>query len=139
MPEYLHATPQGSLNLLSRSINGPVVMLNLLNFREAADYTGYPDLDPGHPLTGRQAYGLYMQAVRPLIVGAGGELVFMGRGGKFVVGPEAEGWDMVLVVRYPSVGAFVEFAQSEGYAAIAGHRTAALADSRLLPLEEGWD
>jgi hypothetical protein len=41
-----------------------------------------------------------------------------------------------MLVRQSSVQSFVAFAQDAGYLAGLGHRTAALADSRLLPLAE---
>ena len=39
-----------------------------------------------------------------------------------------------LVVRQSSVAAFLAFADNEAYRACLRHRTAAVADSRLLPL-----
>ena len=38
-----------------RNIKGPVVMLNMLRFREIADYTDYPELSPKAPISGEQA------------------------------------------------------------------------------------
>lgn len=137
MPNYLSVSQENGLNLMRRNLKESFVMLNLLNFREKADYSGFPDLDPGRPISGHEAYLLYMDAVKPLLAAAGSELLFMGKGGGFVIGPEAEGWDAVLLVRQPSVERFIAFASDQDYLAIAGHRTAALRDSRLLPLAEG--
>jgi hypothetical protein len=55
-------------------------------------------------------------------------------GGSFLIGPEPERWDRVMLIRQGSVQAFMEFANNKGYLAGLGHRTAALEDSRLLPL-----
>jgi hypothetical protein len=41
-----------------------------------------------------------------------------------------------MLVRQSSMQSFLAFAQDAGYLAGLGHRTAALADSRLLPLVE---
>lgn len=41
-----------------------------------------------------------------------------------------------MLVRQSSVQAFMAFATNEAYLAGIGHRTAAIADSRLLPLVE---
>ena len=60
----------------------------------------------------------------------------MERGEFFFIGPETERWDRVMLVRQRSVGAVIAFATNEGYLAGIGHRTAALEDSRLLPLIE---
>ena len=111
-------------------------MLNLLRFRKVADYTDFPSLDPGEAISGKDAYQLYMKHTLPFLQEAGGEVVFYGKGGSFLIGPEAEQWDLVLLVRHQSTAAFLAFATNEGYLAIAGHRKAALSDSRLLPIEE---
>jgi hypothetical protein len=42
-----------------------------------------------------------------------------------------------MLVRQSSVAAFSEFAPDKAYLAGVGHRTAALEDSRLIPLIEG--
>jgi hypothetical protein len=60
--------------------------------------------------------------------------VFLGDGGPFLIGPPDERWDMAMLVRQQTVGSFLAFANDEEYVAGLGHRTAALADSRLLPL-----
>jgi hypothetical protein len=43
---------------------------------------------------------------------------------------------MAMLIRQRSVGSFLSFASNEGYLKGLGHRTAALEDSRLLPLVE---
>jgi hypothetical protein len=67
---------------------------------------------------------------------SGGSLMFVGEGGRFLIGPAEERWDRVMLVRQSSARSFLAFAQDAGYLAGLGHRTAALADSRLLPLVE---
>jgi hypothetical protein len=62
--------------------------------------------------------------------------MFLGQGGAFLIGPEAERWDMVMMVRQHSIESFIAFASHAAYLAGMGHRTAALEDSRLLPLSE---
>ena len=57
-----------------------------------------------------------------------------GEGGRFLIGPQGERWDRMLLVRQQSVEAFMAFATDEAYLAGIGHRTAAVADTRLLPL-----
>jgi hypothetical protein len=58
----------------------------------------------------------------------------VGEGGPLLIGPEGERWDRMLLVRQKSVEAFMAFAKDEAYLGGVGHRTAALADARLLPL-----
>lgn len=111
-------------------------MLNLLRFREVADYTASPELAPATTIRGVDAYRRYLDAARPFVEAAGGELVFLGRGGPVLIGQPEERWDAVLLVKQRSVADFMAFASNEGYLKILGHRTAALEDSRLLPMIE---
>lgn len=133
---HIHATQEAGKAFFMRNITGPVVMLNLLKFREIADYSASPELAQTSEGTGAEAYRLYMKAVAPLLHAAGGEVLFQGKAGAYLIGPEAESWDLVLVVKHASVQKFMAFAQDEAYLVIEGHRTAALMDSRLLPMEE---
>ncbi|MEO8066226.1 MAG: DUF1330 domain-containing protein [Flavobacteriales bacterium] len=109
-------------------------MLNLLRFRAAADYSGTPELAPASPITGEAAYRLYMDHTLPHLKASGGEVLFYGHGGEFLVGPTSERWDAALLVRQSSVASFLKFASDPEYLSGMGHRTAALEDSRLLPL-----
>lgn len=114
--------------------SGPVVMLNLLRFREVADYTGHADLAPPEPVSGRKAYGLYSERTMPLLEQAGASVELLAQASVGLIGPPDERWDTALLVRYPSVQAFREMTGSAEYLAGYGHRAAALADSRLIPL-----
>ena len=49
-----------------------------------------------------------------------------------LIGPTDEARDEIVLVRYPDTAAFVGMVSSAEYQAITGHRTAALADSRLV-------
>ena len=120
-----------------RGIAGPVVMLNLLRFRPVADYSGSPGIAPDEPISGVEAYRLYVEHTLPHLRKSGGELTFMGKGGRFLIGPGDERWDAVMLVRQRSVGDFLAFASNPEYLAGMGHRQAALEDSRVLPLVEG--
>jgi hypothetical protein len=131
---YLEPTQEAGRALMTRAIEGPVVMLNLLRFRDIADYSASPDLDPGVPVSGEAAFDRYVEHTLPFLKQSGGELIFMGSGGPFLIGPADECWDRAMLVRQDSVEAFVAFASNAPYLAGIGHRTAALEDSRLLPL-----
>lgn len=133
---YLHATQEAGKAFYLRQLPGPISMLNLLKFRDTADYSEHPELAPSSTLSGKEAYQLYMDHTLPFLKNAGSKLIFYGKGGPFLIGPEHEGWDAVLIVRHKSTAKFLEFATNQAYLEGAGHRTAALADSRLLPMEE---
>lgn len=108
----------------------PIVMVNLLRFRERADYsaTGI-DADPA---SGKEAYERYGRAVVKLLWREGGQLLWAGNVRTALVAPSYERWDQVALVYYPSRAAFVRMVSSEEYRKIIGHRTAALEDSRLI-------
>ncbi len=132
--QYLEVTQAAGAALFTRNISGEVVMLNLLRFRDVADYAANPELAPDEPISGEEAYQIYMQHTAPFLQKSGGDLMFSGEGGQFLIGPQDETWDMVLLVRQNSLADFMAFTSNEAYQAILGHRTAALADSRLLPI-----
>jgi hypothetical protein len=133
---YLEPTQESGRAFFMRGIQGKVVMLNLLRYRATADYSAAPRLAPAAPITGEAAYRLYMEHTLPHLEQSGGRLLFFGRGGPFLVGPDSERWDAVMLVEQSSPAAFMAFASNAEYLAGIGHRTAALEDSRLLPLEE---
>ena len=70
----------------------------------------------------------------PFFRASGGELVYPGAGGDYFVGPQDEGWDLAMSIRQDSVQSFLAFATNDEYLAGIGHRTAAVLDSRILPL-----
>ena len=136
MTGYLEPTQSAGRALFQRGIAGPVVMLNLLRFRAIADYAANPELAPPAPISGAAAFERYIAHTLPYLERSGGSLLFVGDGGPLLIGPADEHWDRVMLVRQSSVRSFLAFAQDAGYLAGLGHRTAALADSRLLPLVE---
>jgi len=136
MQKYLEPTQESGRAFFMRGIAGKVVMLNLLRFRPIADYATTPELAPEEPISGEAAYRLYMRHTMPHLEDSGGRLLFYGRGGPFLIGPQDERWDAAMLVEQSSPAAFMAFASNADYLAGIGHRIAALEDSRLLPLEE---
>jgi len=133
---FLEPTQESGAALFSRNISGEVVMLNLLRFRDVADYSASPELAPSEKISGREAYQKYIDHTLPFLRESGGDIVFLGEGGKYLIGPQKEQWDLVMLIRQKSLADFMAFASNQEYMAGIGHRTAALEDSRLLPLVE---
>lgn len=131
---YLDPDNETVMAFLGRKIQGEIVMLNLLRFRDVADYSAHPELAPDAPISGREAYGKYVQHTLPFLRRSGGDLLFLGDGGDYLIGPSGSGWDMAMLVRQDSVDSFLAFASDQEYLAGMGHRVAALTDSRILPL-----
>lgn len=107
----------------------PVVMLNLLRFRELANYPAESS-EPSR--SGREAYALYARLVEPILAGVGGRMIWRADARHALIAPDAEAWDEVLLVEYPSRDAFLTMLRLPEYRAITMHRTAALEDARLI-------
>ena len=57
---YLDVTQEAGAAFFSQNITGAVTMLNLLRFRDVADYSANPELMPEQPITGAEAYQKYI-------------------------------------------------------------------------------
>nr|WP_206065736.1 DUF1330 domain-containing protein [Novosphingobium sp. ERW19] len=109
----------------------PIHMLNLIKYRDLAEYPeGHPNHGKG--LTGREAYAIYKQAFQALVKDSGAAMVWHAPMECVVTGPQGE-WDEAFVMGYPDARAFFAMVKDEVYARDAlPHRTAAVADSRLI-------
>ena len=107
---YIESSQDAGRAFIMRQIKGPIVMLNLLRFREVADYSATPDLAPEAAISGAAAFQKYIDHTLPYLRQSGGDLLFVGSGGQFLIGPESERWDLVMLVRQQSVDTFLAFA-----------------------------
>ncbi|HET6158946.1 MAG TPA: hypothetical protein VFE34_11415 [Dongiaceae bacterium] len=89
---YLEPTREAGRAFFQRGIVGEVVILNLLRFRAVADYWASPALAPAAPISGAEAYERYVAHTMPYLRESGGELLFLGEGGPFLIGPAGERW-----------------------------------------------
>ncbi len=135
-PTYLDATQEAGIAFYQKHNQGSVVMLNLLKYKEIADYSNLQDIAPATTISGAEAYQLYIDHTLPFLKEAGSEVIFWGKAGAFLIGPQDEYWDAAMLVKHKSADKFIAFAQNQDYLKIAGHRTAALTDSRLLPITQ---
>lgn len=133
-PRYIDPTDDQGRDLFTKGIDRPVLMLNLLRFRETANYDAHPHLAPDHDISGRQAYDLYARHTQPFLKALGGSITFFGEALPYLIGPKNEIWDIAMVVRHTNLDAFLGMATDPAYLAGTGHRQAALEDSRLLPI-----
>lgn len=126
----IEPTSDSVKDLMSKVPAGvPLVMLNLLRFRERADYPAELALAP---CSGRDAYAAYKRNIKPHLANAGARVIWEAQAKHAFVAPPHEKWDEVLLVAYPSRDAFMAMLRSPDYQAITMHRTAALADARLV-------
>jgi uncharacterized protein (DUF1330 family) len=101
-----------------RASDGPVYMLNLLEFQ---------------PDGGAERYAEYGAAVAPLLERAGGNPVFAGRAAEHLIGEGS--WDMVLVVSYPTRQAFIDMVSSPEYQEVEHLRSESLIRSELRAMD----
>lgn len=100
---------------------GPVIMVNLLRLRD------------------RAAYKRYSELTMPLIKARGGTVLWAGNGEAVAFGhPQADRWDYVVLVRYPSRAAFLDMMRSPEYAAANTHREQAVHKHVILAAAETY-
>ena len=111
----------------------PLQMLNLIRLRPHADYP--PDHpDHGKGLSGLEAYRAWGRTTAPLLKRVGGRQIWIGKPEVMLIGPGTEAWDLAFIVDYSSAKAFLAMNKDPEYRECVKHRTAAVADSRLLRL-----
>lgn len=103
--------------------NGPFVMLNLLKFKETAEYPDGSDAN----LSGADAYARYGKAIQACLADVDGKQIYAGPVTGLMIGEVEELWDMVALVEYPSLAAMQKMVSSPEYQAIEVHRKAGLA------------
>ena len=103
-------------------IDSPISMLNLLKFKDKAEYEDGRTTD----LTGREAYQIYALAVAKLVENTGGKVLFGAEVSRLMLGEVEELWDTVAIAQYPSRRKMLEMMMSPEYAEISVHRTAGL-------------
>ena len=111
----------------------PIHMLNLIRLRDRAEYPqGHPN--HGQDISGRDAYREYGRTIAPHLARLGGRQVWAGAPQVMVTGPGSEAWDLAFIVEYPGSQAFIDMVRDPEYRELVRHRTAGVADSRLLRL-----
>ena len=120
---HLHPTPEQAKAFFGAEEDGPMCMVNLLKFREKAEYANGSEPE----LSGRDAYLRYGAGVQACIAAVGGRARFSGFVTDLMLGEVEELWDMVAIAEYPSRAAMMKMVQSPEYQAITKHRDAGLA------------
>jgi len=110
----------------------PILMLNMLRFRESANYQINTKASA---CSGREAYTRYSELSFPQIEAAGGKIDWKSKALASLIAPVNEHWDEVFIVNWPTFQVFLDVILSKKYQEGTFHRTAALLDSRLIMLE----
>lgn len=119
--------------------NQPIEMLNLVRFRERAEYPADHPLARAE-LSGAEAYANYGRDTSAIIARLGASIVWRGTFQSVLIGPEGETWDEMFVARYPTAHAFLDMVTDPDYRKAVVHRQAAVLTSRLIrtsPAEGG--
>ena len=133
---YIDPSPANSQALKDLPRDEPIHMLNLLEYREQAEYPqGHEHAGKGW--SGRRAYEEYGKTSGPIFRRVGGTIVWRGSFQTMVTGPDAKRWHDGFVAQYPNAGAFFEMIKDPEYQQAVVNRTAALVDSRLMRFEPG--
>lgn len=108
--------------LMEPGPKGPIVMVNLLKFKDKA---AYRDGRQTH-LSGKEAYQIYGEGVSRYIGKVGGRILFAGDVSHLSLGLVEDLWDAVILAEYPNRGAMVAMGTSEEFQELAMHREAGL-------------
>lgn len=120
--EVIPTDPERMRQLLQPGPNKPIYMVNLLKFKEKADYKD----GRACSLSGREAYMIYGHAVSQLLGRFGGKAVFAGDVTFLMLGQVEELWDEIAIAMYPNRRALVEMSTSKEWQEISVHRDAGL-------------
>ena len=116
--------------LLKGPADQPVVMVNLLKFKERADATE-------GDASGQVAYGRYAEQMRKVVESQGGRFIWAGRVDSNVIGEDGDPeFDVVALVEYPSRQKFLEIVSSQKVRDIGEHRSAGLEMQWLIATTE---
>jgi uncharacterized protein (DUF1330 family) len=118
MSTTLDTTPEQFAALAARPIDAPVLMVNLLKFKE-----------PG----GLERYLQYGREVAPHLERVGATIRYGGTAPAVIIGDgQQPWWDAILIVEYPTPAAFIEMVTDPDYAKVHEHRAAALERGDLI-------
>jgi uncharacterized protein (DUF1330 family) len=117
--------------LEAMELQAPVVMVNLMRFRERAlDGDG----------SGWDAYLRYSALTVPMIKARGGTLLWTGDAKAIALGAEAGNrWDYLALVYYPTVASFIDMMTSADYETRCDpHRTSGCAEHVIIATKEAY-
>ena len=118
----VHPSDEQIAGFQEGDIDTPIYMLNLLKFREKAEYEDGRDT----LMTGAEAYDLYIKEVEAHIEKVGGKAIFFGDVSRLMLGEVEDLWDKVGIVMYPSRKAMMAMIKNPDYQESSKHREAGL-------------
>lgn len=111
MSTTLDTTPEQFAALAARPVDAPVLMVNLLKFKD-------PD--------GLQRYLQHGREVAPHLDRVGATIRYAGTAPAVIIGDgQQPWWDAILIVEHPTQAAFIEMVTDTDYAKVHEHCAAA--------------
>lgn len=128
---YVNSDPKAYAAMQKLPKDQPLHMLNMIRFADKATYEAGSEF-AARGWTGAQAYAEYSRHSGPIANKVGGTVVYLGMPQLTLIGPEHEKWDAIFIVSYPNLASFLALVGDREYKKHAFHRSAAVADSRLV-------
>ena len=128
----VHPTKEQMEGFLEGDSKAPIAMINLLKFKEKAEYEDGRDTD----LTGEQAYAIYSVEVVGHLKKVGGKVSFGGSINRLMLGEVEELWDATFIAKYPSKKAMLKMITDPDYLESNKHRVAGLAGQLNIEVKE---
>tara|TARA_B100000902_G_C26921552_1_gene721952 strand:- start:168 stop:542 length:375 start_codon:yes stop_codon:yes gene_type:complete len=118
---------------LEGDVDSPITMLNLLKFKEKAEYEDGRETN----LTGKEAYSIYGKEVIEHLEKVGAKLIFQGRVSRLMLGEVEELWDSIALAKYPSRKAMLDMMMDSEYKKSEKHRSAGLEGQLNIEIKDG--
>jgi len=128
----VHPSKEQMEGFLEGDSDTPIAMINLLKFKEKAEYEDGRDTD----LTGEQAYAIYGKEVVEHLKKVGGKISFGGSINRLMLGEVEELWDTTFIAKYPSKKAMLKMITDPDYLESNKHRVAGLAGQLNIEVKE---
>jgi uncharacterized protein (DUF1330 family) len=137
MSKRRQPTAQQIRDLRDHPRKGPVQMINLLKFRDRAQYK--PGEVDDAEVSGEVAYWRYGKLVGQFVAGLGGRIIWSGTPEVVAIGDGEDLWDQAVIVEYPSREAFMAMISMPEYQAAHVHREAGLDHQKLIECRPGGE
>ena len=128
----VHPTKEQMEGFLGGDSDTPIAMINLLKFKEKAEYEDGRDTN----LTGEQAYAIYGKEVMGHLKKVDGKWSFGGSISRLMLGEVEELWDTTFIAKYPSKRAMLKMITDPEYLESNKHRVAGLAGQLNIEVKE---
>ena len=117
-------------NLFRGNLEGPFHFVNLLRFKENAEYQSDHEL-AGQGLSGGEAYDLYGAVALEQVTKRGGRLITVNHVEKRLIGP-SDRWHRLATMEYQNIQAFIDMLLDPEYQSALVHRDAGLEATEVL-------